>query len=112
MRDGPPPSGPVMSKHTGGTPAPPPMKKYELNVFDDAGGEHLATVLIYGATDAEIDDKLEQLTNQLCSLDDAMDEEQAFAELDTCSGEEMPAIEDFAEDDGDEEDAEACPAGE
>lgn len=39
-------------------------KKHELNVFDDAGGEHLATVVIFGHSDGEIDDKLEQLIAQ------------------------------------------------
>jgi hypothetical protein len=80
-------------------------KRYTVDVFD-SDGDHLATVTVYGDTDEEIDAKLAELPAELGKLDELIDSDQAFAELDDCDDSEMPEADDWESDD--EDDGDTC----
>lgn len=91
------------------------MKRYEVDFFGD-DAEHIATLTVYGETDAEIDAKLAELPSKLANLDEAIESEQAFAALEDCESDEQPDMEDWEEEEDDGEDDEdedenACAVG-
>lgn len=82
-------------------------KKYEMDLFDSQD-EHLATVIIYGSSDEEIERKLSSLSSALDTLNEGIENEQVFSECCDCEDSEIPDIDDWAEDE--EEDDECIEA--